>query len=223
MGGHLDELNFLRLMEIHSSPSVDDHTLPLKDLPTESPKSPGVVTLQPFIPDPLPQRKIKNPRMKAQENDLEIMPGIYEPASFNKFLTLRFDDDKRAQDLDMFTIEKQIVDACGREPNITFQSDGSLLIEVTSPEESLKLQGLGIVDGILAKCTPHKSLNHCKGVIRSTHLLKYSEERLLEEFETQKVVEVKQMKKFINGVLTPLPTYILTFNLIRLLQKIKAT
>ena len=123
----------------------------------------------------------------------------------------------------MFAIEREIVDAFGREPNMTFQSDGSfLLIEVATPEESVKLQALAMLNGTPAKCSLHRSLNQCKGVIRSTHLLKYSEERLLKEFESQKVVEVKQMNKYINGVLTPLPTYVLTFNLVRLPQKLKA-
>ena len=175
---------------------VADHTLPLKDSDMKSSKSSGMVTLEPFVPDPLPQRRRrKNTRINYKENECEIMPGIFEPVNYNKFLTLRFDDDKRAQDLDMFTIEKVINEVCGREPNITFQGDGSLLIEVATPEESLKLQGLALLDGISAKCAPHKSLNQCKGVIRSTHLLKYSEERLLKEFESQKVVDVTDEEK----------------------------
>ena len=222
VGGFLNELVYLRVMETPFGFSSADPTLPLKDLPTEFSKSPVVATLQPYVANSLSQRIIKNSRAKPRKNEFEIMPGIFEPVSFNKFLTLKFEDDKRAQDLDMFAIEKQIVAACGREPNIMFQSDGSLLIEVMSPEEGCKLQGLAIIDGIAARCTPHKSLNHCKGVIRSTHLLKYTEERLLKEFEAQNVVEVRQMKKFIDGVLTPLPTYILTFNLVKLPQKIKA-
>ena len=87
------------------APFDDDLTLSLKDLPTDSSKNPGVATLQPFIPDPLPQRS-KNSRVKARVNEFETLPGIFEPASFSKFLTLKFDNDKRAQDLDMFTIEK---------------------------------------------------------------------------------------------------------------------
>ena len=105
---------------------------------------------------------------------------------------------------------------------MTFQSDGSLLIEVATPEESLKLQALAMLNGTPAKCSPHRSLNQCKGVIRPTHLLKYSEEGLLKEFESQKVVEVKKMNKSINGVLTPLPTYVLTLDLVQLPQKLKA-
>ena len=233
--------SFSRLMDNHSGLSVDDpiHSTPNlsleftdaletfeQHLPAvksqKSSKGSSLVTLKPFVADPLPQRRRKNVRVRNRENEREIIPGVFEPVNYNKFLTLKFDQDKRAQDLDMFTIEKQIANACGREPNITFQSDGSLLIEATTPEESLKLQGLDLIDGITAKCAPHRSLNQCKGVIRSPHLLKYSEERLLNEFASQKVVEVKQMKKFINNVLTPLPTYILTFDLIQLPQKLKA-
>ena len=203
-------------------PPVDDRVLPLKDLALKSTNGSGVATLEPYVPDPLPQRRRKNIRVKGRENELEIIPGVFERASFGKFFTLKFDQDQRVQDLDMFANEREIVDVCGREPNMTFQSDGSLLIEVATPEESLKLQALAMLNGTPAKCSPHRSLNQCKGVICSTHLLKYSEERLLKEFKSQKVVDVKQMNKYINGVLTPLPTYVLTFDLVRLPQKLKA-
>ena len=208
--------------KISSGSTVDDHMHPSKNLALDSSQGSGLATLEPYIPDPLPQRKGNNRKGNNVVRGYEVMPGVFEPTNYDRFLSLKFDDDKRAQDLDMFNIEKEIVNACGREPNILFQHDGSLLIEVSSLEESLKLQALNTLDGTSTKCSPHKSLNQCRGVIRSTLLMKYSEERLLKEFENQNVVEVKQMKKYIAGVLTPLPTYIVTFNLVRLPPKLKA-
>ena len=52
--------------------------------------------------------------------------------------------------------------------------------------------------------------------------MKYSEERLQEEFKDQRVVDVTQVKRRIDGKLTPLPTYILTFDLWRLPRELKA-
>ena len=102
------------------------------------------------------------------------------------------------------------------------ESDGCLLVEAASLEESKNLQSLSILDGSKVKCFPHRTLNSCKGVIRSVELLKYSEERLQKEFESQKVIEVKQMKRNTNGTITPLPVYVLTFDLLRLPPIIKA-
>ena len=64
------------------------------------------------------------------------------------------------------------------------QNDGSLLVETKLHEDSLKLQSLTKLSGDSAKCIPHSTMNKCRGVIRSTLLMRYSEERLLGEFES---------------------------------------
>ena len=143
-------------------PPVDDRMFPLKDLALKSTKGSGVATLEPYVPDPLPQRRRKNIRVKDRENELEIMCGVFEQASSGKFFTLNFDQDQRVQDLDMCAIEREIVDARGREPNMTSQSYGSLLTEVATPEESVKLQALAMLNGTPAKCSLHRSFNQCK-------------------------------------------------------------
>ena len=199
------------------------------DLASDTSKSSGVVTFKPFTPGfspskPLPQRTWRNKRTSprfAGNEEIEILPGLFEPTSYNRYLTLKF-DDKRVEDSDMFTICKEITTICGREPKMSFQNDGNLLIEVISPEESEKLQSLELITGIKANCTPHKSMNRCRGVIKSRYLMKYSEERLQEEFKSQKVVDVKQMMRKIDGILTPLPTYVITFDLVRLPRELKA-
>ena len=221
VGGLLDELVMFRLMMNLSPPSVDDQTRIQKDLS----KGSSVITLDPYVPDPLPQRGERNkghPKLKKNVNSYEILPGHYESTSYYKFFVVKPDEGRRIQDLDMFTVYDEIVSAIGREPKIMTQGDGSLLIETASTQENEKLQSLTSLDGISVKCAPHRSLNQSKGIIRSSNLMKYTEERLLKEFESQKVVDVKQMKKKIDGVLTPIPTYILTFDLLRLPQKIKA-
>ena len=211
-------------MEITNSPIVDDHTLPSQDTPLDPSKISTVTTLQPYTLDPLPQRNGRSRRANNKnKNEYEIMPGVYQPVDFNKFLTVKFDNDRRVQDLDFLKIGNEIIKVCEQEPKIMFQSDGSLLIEASSAKESLKLQSMTVLNGNTVKCAPHRSMNQCRGVIRSTLLMRYSEERLLEEFESQRVIAVKQMKKHINGVLTPLPTYILTFDLLKLPQEIKAS
>ncbi|KAG7162110.1 hypothetical protein Hamer_G010767, partial [Homarus americanus] len=42
-------------------------------------------------------------------------------------------------DLDIFHVHKSVVTICGREPKISSEQDGSLLVEVSFPEESAQL------------------------------------------------------------------------------------
>ena len=45
------------------------------------------------------------------------------------YVTMKF-DNQRAEDSDMFKICREISTICGREPKMSFQKDGSVLIEV---------------------------------------------------------------------------------------------
>ena len=205
-------------------PSVDDQTLPSQNLPKESSKTPGVATFEPYLPAVDPKKSwTKNGNFEYRnKRNREILPGLSVPTYYIQYLTIKHDDDQRMQNSDFFEIHRQIVTAIGREPKIVFQGDGSVLVEVTSLEEKEKLLSLTAINGRSAKCAPHKLMNQCKGVIRAPLLMQFSEERLQKEFEDQSVIEVKQMKKKIDGVLTPMPTYVLTFDLSRLPKEIKA-
>ena len=94
----------------------------------------------PFIPDPLPQRNRRNKRTNPTflGSEFEVLPGLFEPTSYRRYLTMKF-DNQGAEDADMFKICREITTICGREPKMLFQSDGSVLIEVASPEDSEKL------------------------------------------------------------------------------------
>ena len=59
-------------------------------------------------------------------------------------------------------------------------------------------------------------------MIHSRDLLKYSGERVQEKLENQKVVKVQRMHKKVDGNLVPLPTLILTFDLVKLPSTVKA-
>ena len=60
---------------------------------------------------------------------------------------------------------------CSKEPKIRFQGDGSLLIEVSSPEESERLMKMSKLVGLNVKCIPHPTFNQCRGVIYAPELL----------------------------------------------------
>ena len=207
---------------VNVSESIDDPSHSSLNVSLEF--SDAVATLEPYIPA-INSQKRSNKRdnweyKKRTKN--QTLPGLFESISYIQYLTLKLDDDQRIQNSDFFEIHRQIYSCLGREPKIVFQGDGSILVEVTSLEEKEKLLSLTELSGKSARCSPHKLMNQCKGVIRAPLLMQFSEERLQKEFESQSVIEVKQMKKKINGTLTALPTYILTFDLPRLPKEIKA-
>ena len=196
------------------------------DLPKKNASKSSIATLRPYNPDSTgagPKKKNNRNKTKSLNgNQIEILPGVYEDNAYTKFLTFSFENDQSLNELDIFDVHREIVTCIGREPKISQESEGKLLIEVSSPEESNKLQDLNNVTGKKIKCIPHISLNQSRGVIYAPELLKYSEEKLKKELESQKVTEVKRIHKRIDNELVPLPMLILTFDLLNLPNKVHA-
>lgn len=189
----------------------------------------SVATLEPYLPSSgtsgVSRRKPSGSRIGNSVSEfsrVEVLPGVFESNSYEKFLTIELDGERKIEDLDIFDVHDEIIKCCGREPKIAFQTGGSLLIETVSPEESKKLQSLRSLSGLTAKCSPHASFNQVRGVIHSKDLLRYSEERIQEKLKNQKVVKVQRMYKTVDGNLVPLPTLILTFDLLTLPSVVKA-
>ena len=190
----------------------------------------GIVTMMPYIPPVqflgnstrgksknLSNQKIRNMRSTSSKH-YNIMPGVRIPVSFEKYITVKLDD----AEADIFNVHRDIVKCCGREPKISPLTNGQLLVEANSEEESKKLQKISNLGGVLAECTPHASLNFTKGLIYAPQLMTYSEEKLQLELEAQGVSKVERMKKKVGGALTPLPTLILTFAQLRLPEVVSA-
>ena len=204
---------------IKGTPLVDDHGMDSNMNKTTSDKVESIATLKPYnfslgstgatpkraFPPSNKGKKDKN--FKKRGTDYEIMPGVFVPTSYDKYLTI----DINSPDVDIFDVHKDIIKCCGRSPKISQQSNGKLLVETRSPEESIKLQSLSALGGIDAVCIPHPSFNQSKGITYAPQLMKYSEERLCAEFEEQGVSKVERMRKYVNGALTPQPSLILTF------------
>ena len=153
-------------------------------------------------------RQVSGPR----EHTIEIMPGKFETVSFDKYMTLRTVNGQSIMDLDIFEVHRAIKEACGREPKVTPQRDGSLLVEVSSQEEASRLGALSGVPGAEVSCKPHATLNQSKGVVFCRDLLRYSEERLLQEMTVEGVVAVHRFQKKVDNIMTPTPSLLLTFN-----------
>ena len=143
-----------------------------------------VATMSPYAPPKSARQRtlLKKGDNKKNPSQTEVLPGIFESNSYEKYLTFSFENEQKLENLDIFDVHREIVNCIGREPKISPRGDSTLLIEAATPEESLKLQKLKNINGNGAKCVPHKTMNQCKGTIYSKELLHYSEEKLRKEF-----------------------------------------
>lgn len=157
----------------------------------------------------------------SQSSQVEVLPGLFESVSYDKYITVKSLDGRSVNDLDIFEVHRELVKTCGREPKMLPQGDGSLLVEVSSPEESERLRALTSVPGAAVSCAPHATMNQSRGVVFSRDLLRYSEERLVKELEEYDVVAVRRVHKKEEGALTPTPTLFITFNRLELPRTVK--
>ena len=87
-----------------------------------------------------------------------------------------------------------------------------LLVEVNKPVQSAKLLKANVLIDNNIKVDAHRSLNTCKGVIRSRYLLSCTEEEILGEFKDQSVTSVRRICIFRDGQKRLTATLILTFD-----------
>ena len=205
-------------------PLVDDHGMET-DLAMNNSGS-SIATLEPYSSPVLgnPEKRLKlrekrNEKVNKREM-IQILPGVFELISYDKFLVIEFEN--LVGNVNPFKANKEIMSICGKEPKIRTQGDGSLLIEVTSPEESGKLMKMTKLVGHNVKCIPHPTFNQCRGVIYAPELLSIDASEIQSELEDQNVVKVVRMMKKARDQLLPLPTLILTFRTYRMPNNIKA-
>ena len=88
---------------------------------------------------------------------------------------------------------------------------GALLVEVERKAQSDNLLKTTIFHKIEVKCTPHSSLNSCRGVIRNPELSGVTEEEMVRDCKDQSVTGARRITINKNGERIPINTFILTF------------
>ena len=142
---------------------ADDLSMDL-DMAKTTPGS-SIVTMEPFS-SPVrdnPEKHFKVKEKKSANLDkkmMQVLPGVYELVSYNKFLILQFEN--LVGNINPFKANKELVSICGKEPKIRSQGDGSLLIEASSLDESEKLLKTTKLVGHDMKCIPHPTFNQCE-------------------------------------------------------------
>ena len=190
----------------------------------------SVVTMKPFSPVvDLSTRGAKSPKVssnnrktlktKPQDNrTIQIAPGLYEANDFDKYMTVVVDTTNS----DIFDIHRDLVSVCGSEPKIYTQGSGRLLVEAPTPAISQKLQNLTLLGGVTATCAPHTYMNKSRGIVYAPQLLRYPEDKLLAEFASQGVSDVRRLSRLQNNAVTPLPQLVLTYDRLTLPEHLNA-
>ena len=110
-----------------------------------------------------------------------------------------------------FVIDKTLQGCIGTAKTIKKLRSGVLLIEVSREAQAVSLQRLAMIASIPIAVTPHRSMNSCKGVVRSYDLAQMNETELLDELRSQNVTEVRGISVTKDGVRRRTNTTILTF------------
>ncbi|XP_071114959.1 uncharacterized protein [Haliotis cracherodii] len=143
--------------------------------------------------------------------------------SWARFLVIEA-ADKLPLKLNPFAISKAINGHCGEVKNVTRLRSGSILVECLKKQQSLNLLSISQFANVEVAVSAHKTLNSSRGIVRDRArcLSDMSEQEIVTELKDQAVTAVKRFTKKVNGVITPLNTYLFTFDRPSIPRSIKA-
>ena len=110
-----------------------------------------------------------------------------------------------------FVIEKVLLGYMGQPKSVKKLRSGSLLIELARPSQAAGLQKLKAIIDTPVTVSPHRTLNSCRGVIRSIDIINMPEAELLEGLQSQGVIAVKRIISKRGGNVSNTPVVFLTF------------
>ena len=146
----------------------------------------------------------------------------YNPVeSWPRYLIIEPTDENGFDKLSPFAVEKGIQGLAGAPKSVTKLRSGALLVEVTSKAHSDNLLRAKALVSVPIKVSAHRTLNFKKGVIRCEGLDRATKEELDELKEQQNITELRRISitREQKKILTH--TYIVTFQLTSLPQKIR--
>ena len=104
----------------------------------------------------------------------------------------------------------------GKLNNVTTLSNGFLLLECNSSQQSKILQETKLLNDIPVSITPHKTMNFNKGVIRCSSISRMTNETIIAEVHDQGVIDSRRISIKRDGQTIETNTYVLTFNRLQL-------
>lgn len=175
-------------------------------------------TTQPTNPDKQPYK-----RYRSSEPVPATVAGKVEKSTWPRFLVIESQDPLRPMNkLSPFVISKAISGLAGEPKSVKKLGSGQLLVEVDKKSHSDNLlKSTKFVD-VPVVVSPHRSMNTCRGVVRSRDLEGSDEVEMVSNLKPQGVVAAKRISIRRNGEQILTNTYILTFGSPNLPTSIKA-
>ena len=179
-------------------------------------------------PSPQPGENAHKKRSKRSFSDTMLSPNSgnecvpVETATYARFFVVEATDKtKPIGKLSPFVVEKVIQGSIGSVESCKKLDNGSLLLQVDSTAKAEKLLKMTKFFDREVIVTAHRSLNTCKGVIRSHELAELDKYELLEGLRSSGVVDAYNITKFSEGQRVKTATIILTFLGTKLPEEIK--
>jgi len=139
-----------------------------------------------------------------------------------KFIVISRKDNQSFENVNPFIIKKAIHFICAGEVlSCKKTRAGTLLVQTKHIIQATKLLKLNKIGDIEVIATEHKTLNSSKGVIYCNQLRNISEEEILKELRSQKVIDVYKWKKIeADKTETLMGLITLTFDSVTLPEKV---
>ena len=152
-------------------------------------------TLPPYT---VSSRKRRKSNSSTEDHESDVEEEYVDPdwnLAWTRFIVMSpLDDTEPLTKLSPFAVKKAILGKFGTVQKVTKMKSGSLLIEATRAKQSRMIRDTTSFLNIDVKCTPHRSLNSSKGVIRDhgRDLYDMSEADIVMELREQGVEEVSR-------------------------------
>ena len=138
------------------------------------------------------------------------------------FVIESLEDSKPLASLSPFIIEKCVQGLIGTAAKVQKLRSGALLIEVLRAAQAENLTKVDKFFNVSVRATAHRSLNSCKGVIRSADLAAMDDGELLEGLSSSGVTAIRHIMQTVNGQRKKSTAIVLTFSKTNLPSSIKA-
>ena len=139
-------------------------------------------------------------KRKCNFNMLDVEDVDSGLAHWPRFLVIEsVSSDRPVTSLSPFAIAKALQGCIGTAKDVKKLRSGAILVELEKQKQSERLMGLTSMVDIPIKVSPHRSLNSCKGVVRSFDLAQMDKDELLAGLATQNVVDVRNISVTRNG------------------------
>lgn len=145
-----------------------------------------------------------------QHSDTDTDEESQEINHWDKFIVVTGGEPLKK--LHAIAISKGIEGMAGKPKTIKRLRSGDLLVEVDARYKSENLLKTKNLAGVPVTCSPHRTLNSCKGVVRSHEAINCSEDELKEWLASQGVTSVKKITSRNSGTPKVLPLFFATFH-----------